>query len=413
MSRNLRHLRIFRAVAELKSLTLTSERWHVSQPAVTQAINKLERETGGSLFERRRHGFFLEPRGQVLLKRVDSAFALLDPVLNDISPRLRMSLTYAQLQALVAVSESENFTLAARRLGLAQPTIHRAVTQVEQEAARSLFERTAFGILPTRLCQALAQAARLAIYELDQADAELAEFGGGEAGSVVIGSMPLARSVLLPQALVRFRREYSTISIDVVDGTYDALLGDLRRGAIDFLVGALREPAPIEDVVQERLFEDKLALLARPGHPLAGRNNLSLNDLSAYPWVVPRRGTPTRAQFETMFTSKGEVPPSRLVESGSLLLMRGVLTGSNHLGCISRYQSQPECDHGLLVPLDYPTDHLIRPIGLTYRENWRPTPIQRRMLEILRELASSSPELRANAPSDEQIPPQPDHRQPA
>lgn len=385
--RNLRHLRFFAAVAELKSLTATSEKWHLSQPAVTQAINKLEREAGGPLFDRTRHGFFLTPRGEILLKRVESAFALLDPILGEISPRLRISLTYAQLQALIAVSESENFTLAARRLGLAQPTVHRAVTQIEQEAARSLFERTSFGILPTRLCQALAQAARLAIYEFDQADAELAQFDGSEAGAVVIGAMPLARSILLPRALARFRHQYPTFAVRILDGTYDALLGDLRRGSIDFLVGALREPAPIEDVIQERLFDDRLALLARPDHPLAKQTSVSIDDLLAYPWVVPRLGTPTRKQFETLFTSVGKATPQRLIESGSLLLMRGVLGESDHLGCISRHQSKPECDHGLLAQINFSTDHLIRPIGLTYRQNWQPTRIQQQMMEILSELS--------------------------
>ena len=386
ISRNLRHLRLFAAVAELKSLTLASEMWHISQPAVTQAINKLERETEGALFERSRHGFFLTPRGEVLLNRVKSAFALLDPVLNDISPRLRMSLSYAQLQALVAVSESENFTLAARRLGLAQPTVHRAVTQIEQEAARSLFERTSFGILPTRLCQALAQAARLAVYEFDQADAELAEFNGGEAGAIVIGAMPLARSVLLPRALARFRQQQPTYPVRIHDGAYDEMLGALRRGAIDFLVGALREPAPIGDVVQTRLFDDRLALLAGPGHPLASRSGISVDDLLDYPWVVPRTGTPTREQFETIFASAGKQPPRRLVESGSLLLMREILNESHHLGCLSRHQSQRECDHGLLTSLNYPTANLVRPIGLTYRENWRPTSAQSLMLQLVAEV---------------------------
>ncbi|HCL64569.1 MAG TPA: LysR family transcriptional regulator [Rhizobium sp.] len=389
ISRNLRHLRLFAAVADLKSLTLTSEKWHISQPAVTQAVNKLEREAGGALFERSRHGFFLTPRGEVLLQRVEGAFGLLDPVLNDISPRLRMSLSYAQLQALVTVSESENFTLAARRLGLAQPTVHRAVTQIEQAAARSLFERTSFGILPTRLCQALAQAVRLAIYEFDQADAELAEFNGGEAGAIVIGALPLARSGILPQALARFRAERPTFPVRIHDGPYEELLGALRRGAIDFLVGALREPAPIGDIVQQRLFDDRLALLARPGHPLADRSDLTVDDLLAFPWVVPRRGTPTRDQFETLFTSAGKEPPRRLIESGSLLLMRELLNESQHLGCLSRHQSQRECDHGLLVSLNYPTDHLVRPIGLTIRENWRPTRAQKLMLELV---AGAAPE---------------------
>ena len=387
-ARNLRHLRLFCAVAELRSLTLTAETWNLSQPAVTQAISKLERETGGLLFERSRNGFAATARGDVLLRRVYRAFALLDPVLDAISPRLRVSLTYAQLQALVAVSESENFTLAARQLGLAQPTVHRAVTQIEQEAARSPFERTAFGIIPTRLCQSLTQAARLAVYELDQADAELADLDGGESGSMVIGAMPLARSVLLPTALTKFRETYKQMAVRVVDGPYPTLLHELRRGNLDLLVGALREPAPIGDVRQDALFDDWLALLCRPDHPLATHAAIGVDDLLSYPWVVPQAGTPTRVQFESIFAAAGRAPPRRLIESGSLLLMRGLLLESDHLCCISRIQAKMECEKGLLCQLPFATNELARPIGLTSRAGWRPTPPQRRLLEILREVGS-------------------------
>lgn len=387
--RNLRHLRLFVAVSELKTLTATSEVWNISQPAITQAIGKLERDIGGSLFDRTAHGFFLTPRGQLLQRRMKSAFNRLDPVLTDIAPRLKLTLTYAQLLSLIAVGESENFTLAARRLGLAQPTVHRAVSQVENNAGRRLFERASFGMLPTRLCQSLIQGARLAIYEIDQADAELAEFNGGEAGQVVIGAMPLARSTLLPRALSRFRQQRPTYPVRILDGPYDELLGGLRRGSIDFLIGALRDPAPIGDIVQQPLFDDRLALIAGPAHPLAGRKDVSVEDLLAYPWVVPRSGTPTRDQFETLFLSTGKSAPPRVIESGSLLLMRELMEDRQHLGCISRHQSERDCDHGLLVNLDFPTDHLLRPIGITIRDHWSPTNAQNLMLELIAEAAGT------------------------
>lgn len=383
---NLRHLRLFAAVAEQRKLTAVAQSWPISQPAITQALGKLERNCGAPLFERTRHGFFPTRAGRILQARVDSAFALLDPALEDIAPRLKTTLSHAQLQALIAVGEAENFTLAARRLGLAQPTVHRAVTQVEQEAGRDLFERTAFGILPTRLCQALVQAGRLALYELAQAEAELAELAGGSAGSVVVGAMPLARASLLPRALGRFRRIYPTCAVTILDGPYDELLRGLRRGAIDFLVGALRDPAPIGDILQQPLFDDPLALLCSPGHPLARRKTITAAELAAYPWVVPGRGTPARAQFEALFTTAQTPSPTRLIESGSLLLMRELLAESDHLGCISRLQAQRECDYGLLTALAYPTAHLRRPIGITRRRNWRPTAPQQRLLGLIGEV---------------------------
>src|SRR5690606_14997558 len=114
------------------------------------------------LFLRRPRGMFPTAAGEAFADRVRRALGFLDRALEEINPRLKLTATTPQLQALVAVREAENFTLAARRLRLAQPTVHRAVSQLAEEAGRPLFERTSYGMIATRPAQALAQAARLA-----------------------------------------------------------------------------------------------------------------------------------------------------------------------------------------------------------------------------------------------------------
>lgn len=381
LSRNLRHLRLLLSVAETGSLTHSASILNVSQPAVTQAIGKLERETGGRLFDRTRQGIFSTPRCEVLARRLRRAFDRLDPALTDVAPRLMLTATWAQLQSLVAVHEAENFTLAARRLGLAQPTVHRAISQLEQEAGQSLFERTAFGLLPTRQTRALVQAVMLAFAELDQADSDLSELDGGETGQIVVGSLPLSRSVLLPRALARFREQRPRYPVMVIDGRYDELLGNLRRGEVDLIIGALRQPAPIGDITQVKLFDDHLSVLARRDHPLAGKTGLTAKDLQECKWVVPRRGTPSREHFDALFAPIGL--PESIIEAGSILLMRELLAESDHLGCISSVQAQAELSHQLLSELDVTANWPARPIGLTYRENWVPTKAQALLIDII------------------------------
>ncbi|SFH32624.1 DNA-binding transcriptional regulator, LysR family [Palleronia marisminoris] len=382
---NLRHLRLFLAVAETRSLTRASARLHVSQPAVTQAIRKLERVSGGMLFERTGAGFFVTPRGEALAARLSRAFAILDPVLADVSPRLKLTATRAQLQALIALHETENYTLAARRLGHAQPTVHRAVAQIEREAGRRLFERTSFGMTSSRLAATVARAALLAFREFELAEADLAELDGGVAGRIVIGALPMARSVLLPRALAILHAERPQQRIRVVDGLYDELLTELRRGDLDVIVGALRDPAPIGDVVQERLFDDRLAVIAGPTHPLVDAIRLGRADLHGVPWVVPRSGTPSRVHFDAWF---GENAPQNVIEAGSILLMREILAHGRHLGCISALQAQAEIAKGLVSEIDVDATWPNRPIGLAYRGSWVATRQQARLLELLRTPAS-------------------------
>lgn len=388
MKANLRHLRVFLAVVRMGSVTRAAEACNVTQPAVTQATAKLERLAGTPLFRRSPQGVFATPAGEALTERVRRAFAYLDPALAELAPRLKITATTAQLQALIAMREVENFTLAARRLGLAQPTVHRAITQLEQEAARPLFERTSYGMVATRPAQSLAQAARLAFAELDQAEADLAEATGREAGGITVGAMPLSRSHVLPRAIARFRRLRPTLPLRVLDGPYDDLLSGLRRGEIDFLIGALRDPAPIGDVAQEELFLDDLALVARHGHPLLAGEPVTLERLATYPWVVASAGTPTRQHFETLFEPLGHGPES-IVESGSMILMRELLHESDHLGCISRRQVTPELAHGTLALVPFAIEGTARPIGLTLRADWMPTRAQQDLLVALRAVAAS------------------------
>lgn len=387
MKFNLRHLRVFLAVADQGSVTKAAISCRVTQPAVTQALAKLEHDFGLSLLERTAQGMFLADAGRVLADRARRAFALLDPALSEVSTRLLLTVTHTQLRGLIAVREAESYTLAANRLGVAQPTVHRTIAQLEQEARQPLFTRTARGIIATRQAEALAQAARLTFVELDQAEADLHEFNGREVGKIVIGAMPLSRSRLLPKAIAAFRKERPHLPLQVHDGPYADLLAGLRRGEIDLLIGALRSPIPVDGIEQRELFKDTLALIGRADHP-AVRPGVTLESLVDYPWVVAPEGTPTRKRFNAMFAPLGRTPRS-IVESGSLIVMRELLLATDHLGCISRQQAEVEARNHALAFIDYPMAETSRPIGLTVRAGWVPTRAQRAFLDALEAAASN------------------------
>lgn len=385
MRHNLRHLRVFLSVADTASVTRAAETMGVSQPAVTQALARLEALLATPLFSRTPHGLYLNPSGEILRLRVSRAFDVLDPALTSIAPRLRLTATTSQLEALIAVCDEENFTLAARRLGLAQPTVHRAVAQLELEAGRALFERSAQGTAPTRSGQSLAQAARLAFSELSQAEAELADARAETAGTIVIGAMPLSRSHILPAAIVKFQKERPSQTISVREGPYAELLAGLRRGDIDFLIGALRQPTPIADVEQTELFHDTAVIIGRPDHPVFENDKAGVAELARYPWIVGPPSTPIRDHFDRLFGSAG-LNPTPAVESGSLILMREILSQTDYLGFTSGGQVCAEIARGIVRQIDFDLSATRRPIGLTTRIGWLPTPAQRHLIRTIEEM---------------------------
>ena len=392
---NLRHLRAFREVADCRSISRASRTLYLSQPAITQAIARLEKLLDTRLFDRRSDGVFTTESGELFLHRVERAMERLAAGAKEAprsgggrsarrSPWEHMTTT-TQLRALIAVSEARNFSLAARSIGISQPSLHRSARELESLLDIALFEKTSQGISLTRPAKVLARSAKLAFSEIRQGMDEIGVLHGVDAGRITLGSMPLARSYILPSAINDLSRSHPNARISVMDGPYDDLLHHLRYGDIDILIGALRHPAPTDDVIQESLFAPPLAVVARAQHPLVGKESIDTNDLRRFPWVVPRTGTPTRKHFEAIFT-RARVPlPTSVIESSSLILVRGLLQESDRLTIISAHQVLQEQKLGLLVSLPFDMRHTRRPIGLTMRRNWQPTRIQETFLELLRD----------------------------
>lgn len=372
------------AVTQTGSITAAASRCNISQPAATQALRKLETNFGQPLFDRTTKGIFPTPSGAVLATRIERALGVLDAAATPFGARLHLTASTARLKALIELAHSQNFTLAARSLGIAQPTVHRAITQLEQELGRPLFRRTQFGIVPTRVGHQLAQAAQLAFAELAQAQMELEEANGNARLTITIGGMPLSRAFLLPKAMAQFQRRYPQVNFRIVEGPYETLLAGLLRAEIDLLLGALRTPLPVADIVQEYLFEDEVVIVSGPDHPLAKETPPDLRHALDFPWVIPFSGTPARRHFDAEIERAGLPQPFTMVETSSMILMRELLHQGPYLGVVSRLQATGEIENGLMAALPIPIEDSRRAIGLTMRNNWRPTPMQKEFLDSVR-----------------------------
>jgi len=404
---NIRHLLAFREVARQQGISAAARKVHRSQPAVTQGIAGLERQLDVALFDRQAGGMFLTPAGELFFARVCRMFDHLaigarEAVQLETRQRVRQkkrqkgqrpqpdfyrNTTAAQLRALVAIGDTGSFSLAARRTGLSQPSIHRAGRDLERLAGMPFYSTTRKGIELTRAGEAFARAVRLARAELRQGFDELNHLKGEDSTNITVGSMPLSRSTILPEAINSILQEKGKVQLRNVDGPYTELLRALRYGDLDVLIGALRDPAPSEDVVQEPLFSDPLAVVAGPDHPLAGRFGLTLKDTLPYPWIAPPRDTPTGDYlYRQLGIGQLENTPVRIVSS-SLIMVRGLLARGDYLTILSLHQAALEVSLGLIVPLDVTLPNSARPIGLTYRAGWVPTTTQAGFLSLIRAAA--------------------------
>jgi LysR family transcriptional regulator, regulator for genes of the gallate degradation pathway len=149
---NIRHLRAIEAVARNASVNRASAEINLSQPAVTQAITKMELTVGRPLFDRRQNGSYPTAAGEVFLHRVRRFLdqidrALSDVKANNISQSLSWHVTSAQIRCLLAIARSTSFSQAARLVGISTASLHRAAREIEATLQRPLYQPTKYGLV--------------------------------------------------------------------------------------------------------------------------------------------------------------------------------------------------------------------------------------------------------------------------
>jgi LysR family transcriptional regulator of gallate degradation len=369
---NLRHLQAVAEIARLGTINAAAGAVNLTQPAITQALARLETQLGLPLFERRHDGMVPTPAALLLVPRIDAALALVA------SPHVTMS----RLRALIALADTGSYTGAALLTGLSAPSLHRAVSDLALAMRRPLVERHGKAVALTEHGRRIVRAFRLARVELEAGLSEIAALHGRETRSIAIGAMPLSRARVLPAAVTRFLRRHPQVRLNIVEGSRAELVEPLRNGAIDLLVGALRDPLVEPDLVQQPLFDDLPVVIGRAGHPLDG-GDPAPTELARYRWTVPPTGAPLRSSWERFFADASLPLPEVPIESGSVMMIRQLLIDSDLLTMLSPDQVAVELEAGWLVRIAGLPRTLGRTIGVTTRADWRPTAIQREFLADL------------------------------
>jgi DNA-binding transcriptional LysR family regulator len=379
---NLRHLRGLLAVHEQGSISAAAAAVGLSQPALTQGILKLESLLGEVLFERRSDGMVPTPAGQLVLERAQASMRHLMVggrliAGGTFEPDRRLTMT--QLRAFLGVFKAGSFAAAATELGLSQAAVHRGVRELEDALGRKLVERRGRGVHVNFAGRRFARSCRLAVNELEAA---LSELGlDPHNPTIAIGTTPLARAFLVPEAMSLMVAERFPAGFRVLEGSWGELVESLRDGLVDLIVGEL--PAEgIPDLLTIPLYEEAPVIVAGRQHSLVGRANPSNETLAQYPWIIAPPTSPLRAAWERLFSAQRPQGP---VECESIMIIGRLLTSSDMLTLAMPDQVALQVRTGLLARIGDPLSGARSTIGATMRQSWRPTRAQARFLELLRQ----------------------------
>lgn len=385
---SIRHLRLFESVAELNGVRRASQACHLSQPAVTQAIVKLEDELGVQLLDRCATGTYLNDLGTIFHARTRRFFAQFEQAMlelgvpSSLAPLSRVvtRITRSQIRALLAIVEHGSFTSAARGLKVSQASLQRAARDLERILRTPLYVQTGSGIIATPAAAEFARKLRVAQREIDLGVDEIAEAQGNASGGIVIGALLLAGSVVLASVINELTTLYPTARLRILNGNAEDILRHLNHGDVDLVVGLLQHPGA-SGLVHEVLAETPYVVVGRHDHPLMSGPEVTLDELANCGWVIGTPGANRRTQYDLMF--QGRRSKEANVETCSLPVIRQLLAHSDRLTLLTSYELMYEGDALAALPFG-PIDPSPS-IGLTMRDNWLPTQMQSRITALIKE----------------------------
>lgn len=237
------------------------------------------------------------------------------------------------LRALLAAVETGSLRNAARRLGVSQPALTKAIRELELELGAPLLLRSNTGVSTTAQGRVLVERARTVERELAAAVDQIRQLSGEMVGSLHVAAVPLALALLVPEALRTFSAAYPGIRLRIDEELYMAQLSRLRAGEVELAVGPVPAGLPAGELVIEPLMPIEMVVVAGKGSPHARATSLA--ELAEARWVFT--GTSAGAGYARhLFTEHGlPVPPASAIVNSTLGLLSLICSG-DHVGLMPR-----------------------------------------------------------------------------
>jgi DNA-binding transcriptional LysR family regulator len=273
-----------------------------------------------------------------------------------------MFMDLTTLKIIVSLAERGSLTAAAEELHLTQPALSIRVRKLQDELGVRLFEMRGRRVLFTRAGETvLAYARRFTVLE-SELKREMTDLVGLATGSVSIGTIDAASIYVLPHVFARFRKLHPAIDITLEIASTVPLVGELRAGRLDLVIGTLPVEHP-EGLEVRPIYRERLLLIAPPGHPLARMGAVRVSTLAGEPFISFHEVSVTRRMVERAFARRGVSPRVTIVTDSPEAIKKLVAAGLG-MAVLPERIVRDEIERGAVVALRVKGLALERRLGL-------------------------------------------------
>ena len=293
----------------------------------------------------------------------------------------------SQLEFFLQVVEEGSFSKAADAVGRTQPAVSIAVRRLEEEGGAPLFDRSQKTPTLTEAGAAIRDYARRILALRDEARAAVSELRALKRGLVRVGANESTSLYLLPQVILAFRERHPEVKVEIYRHVSERLPRVVLQGKVDFAVLA-SEPTD-RDLDSFPVLRDDLALILNPEHPLAAREEVTVEDLGRESFLAHNVRTASRNKVIEVFAAH-HTPLNITLELATVETIKRFVQLNIGLAFVPRMCVREELERGTLATVPVRGLSYTRTLWVTHRRNVTFSHAAAAFLSVLRKQAKSA-----------------------
>ena len=228
-------------------------------------------------------------------------------------------MTLWQLKIFVAIVEAGNFTKAADKLHIAQPSISQQMQQLEKELGeRLIFRMRNRKMFLTEAGKLVKKHADCLLRQAEILRMEVASLTQDPTGEACIGIGGHQFTSLVAPALASFHAKFPKVRLDIKNATTPQIVDLLKSAGLD--LGIVTLPISDKELRTQVLFSEEMVVVVKKSSPLANRRQIRPAEIGRLPLVLYDQNTQTRGRLDDFFRKEG-ISPKIVLELSSVEAM--------------------------------------------------------------------------------------------
>ncbi|MGO4904388.1 LysR substrate-binding domain-containing protein [Flavobacterium sp. W20_MBD1_R3] len=225
-------------------------------------------------------------------------------------------MTITQLKYVLAVAEHKNFTLAAEKCFVTQPTLSMQIQKIEEELSIQIFDRTKKPIQLTEIGHKIVNQAKNIVIEADRIQDIVEQQKGFIGGEFRLGIIPTVMPTLLPMFLNNFIKKYPKVKLIIEELNTEEIIIKLNNGHLDAAIAAT--PLMEEKIKEIVLYFEPFVAYIPESHHTFQKEEIEVSDLNVDEILLLQDGHCFREGILNLCKSAGKNESNHFqIQSGS------------------------------------------------------------------------------------------------